>query len=193
MHIINFLTTAVLQAALLRAAPGADLGISVRDGSCPGDQTWCGWTKSCKCDNDYVWDSKKQKCHYPVWPKPVCPTGQKGYCGKSQSEYCEYDLPDKLKDKCPNDHPSCKATQVWDGDSKSCKCPKGKVWRDDKCKHPVMPKPSCSGQQKPCCAKNQKDWCAYDESKKECSNNGKHITFCAAPGKEQQYCDNYWN
>ncbi|KAH6646760.1 hypothetical protein BKA67DRAFT_540248 [Truncatella angustata] len=151
MHIINILTTAFLPAALVCAAPGADLDISIRDASCPGDQAWCGWTKS-YAENKYRWND-----------------GHKIFCSKHE------DIPKKLKEKCPNDHPACKPTQVWDGDSKSSKCPNGKVWHVETCKHPLMPKSSYSGKEKPCCAKIKNDWCAY------------------APGKEQKYCEQYWN
>ncbi|KAK9419896.1 hypothetical protein SUNI508_06902 [Seiridium unicorne] len=214
MQIINILAIGLLPAALVYAAPGVDPELSIRDASCPGDKTWCGWTKSCQCDKNYVWDETAQKCHYPAWPKPTCPTGQKCYCGKSEEEYCEYnaeneycwndghnkvfccaekDRPQMLKNKCPDNHPQCRPTEVWNGDSKSCKCPNGKLWRDNTCKYPVMPQPTCSGKQKPCCAKNNLDWSHYDESKEECSDNGKYITFCAEPGQEQSYCNTHWN
>ncbi|ETS86297.1 hypothetical protein PFICI_00125 [Pestalotiopsis fici W106-1] len=87
---------------------------------------------------------------------------------------------------------SCSGGQYWDDSAKCCKCPNGKEWQDNKCKHPPMPKPNCKGNEHACCAKDKNDWCAYDESKKECRNNGKHVTFCAQPGKEQEWCDDYW-
>lgn len=90
MFTISILTTLLLPVALVQSAPGLDLDLTTRDASCPGNQEWCGWTKSCKCDKDYIWDNKNQKCHYPAWPQYNCPQGQKYYCGKSETEYCEY-------------------------------------------------------------------------------------------------------
>ncbi|KAI1334659.1 hypothetical protein F5Y15DRAFT_282014 [Xylariaceae sp. FL0016] len=181
--------------------------------SCPGDQTWCGWSKSCKCNNHMQWDDQQKKCHYPAWPKPQCSHGKSAWCGSSQSSYCQYDphksqcwndghnkvfcsnqhdLHDVLKSKCPDKHEKCPDTQVWDSDQNKCRCRNGQELRGGKCCYPPMPKPSCGHGQKPYCAKNKNDWCGYDQNKDECQDDGKCTTFCSKPGQEQQWCNSHW-
>ncbi|KAI0163639.1 hypothetical protein BJ166DRAFT_592436 [Pestalotiopsis sp. NC0098] len=88
---------------------------------------------------------------------------------------------------------SCYGGQYWDSKQKCCQCPDGKEWKDNKCKHKPMPKPKCGHNENAYCAKGKNDWCYYDENKKECKDNGKCVTFCAKKGKEQKWCNDYYD
>ncbi|KAF3017084.1 hypothetical protein E8E14_007273 [Neopestalotiopsis sp. 37M] len=87
---------------------------------------------------------------------------------------------------------SCYGGQSWNDKDKCCECPDGKEWQDNKCKYKPMPKPNCKNNEHACCAKDKNDWCSYDDSNKYCRNNGKHVTFCAKWGKEQEWCNDYY-
>lgn len=109
---------------------------------------------------------------------------------------------------------SCSGGQYWDSKQNCCQCPDGKEWKDNKCKYKPMPKPNCGHNENACCAKGKNDWCYYgmstahdlgledyktdaddcpDENKKECKDNGKCVTFCAKKGKEQDWCNDYYD
>ncbi|KAI1877689.1 hypothetical protein JX265_003697 [Neoarthrinium moseri] len=213
MYLPTIIAVIALAAPTAYCRPGGEFDLVTRGGKCPGDQEWCGWDKSCKCDNLHQWDDRIKKCHYPPLQKPDCNRGQKPYCGREERDWCEYD--DK-NDKCWDDghnkafccaddrdrdnhlkdkfdhHDRCRDTEIWDSDERKCRCPNGKVWRDNRCRHRAMNRPDCRNGEKPYCAKNQHDWCPWDESKRECSDTGRHVTFCCKEGKEQQWCDNHW-
>jgi hypothetical protein len=211
-NILAFATLAILPAV---AAPNADALEARTGGQCKPNLYWNGFHKACQCENKACsYDNSQKKCHYPLHSKPSCKKEEIVYCARSSTDYCKWngnddrcyddgksqvfcckekDIPKKVKEVCPPSHPSCPNSQHWDYQSRGCVCEKGKMWRNNKCCHKPIVKPTCPYGQRPYCAKDAKSYVIYDDKNDYCDDNGHNIAFCCAPPKIQETCSKKWN
>lgn len=215
MHISNIVAFATLAILPAIAAPSDDLVLARTNQQCKPDLYWNGFHKQCQCENKACsYDDRRKKCHYPEHQKPTCKYGEIAYCARSSSDYCKWndnddrcyddgksqvfccqekDFPKKVKEVCPPSHPSCPAGQHWDYSSHQCACDKGKIWRNGKCCHNALPKPSCGYGQKPYCAKDADHYVDYNDKNDYCDDDGHNVAYCCAPKDAKKTCSDKWN